>query len=464
MTAILVLGMHRSGTSCVAGMLRASGVASAGPAVRNWDNARGHHESLALVRLNEVVLARSGGHWLAAPGALRWTAEDERERERLLGTAIDGRAPLMKDPRTLLCLAFWRAAKKPFHALGVVRHPLAVARSLASWRALPLAQGLALWTAHNRALLADQREHGYPLIDFERPKAEVVSQVARAGARFGFALDPAALAEAYDERLVHHDELEGEALADLVEPLTLYGELIARAGSSGPRLPRRPFPRAALADFERELAARDLPRAIDAVRAALAHTQAADAVLVPVVAALSRAQAFAEARALVTEATAALEPGLRELLLGKIQLAAGDARGALVHLERACAAPEPFFQARRLLPHALRGAGRKEDARRALHELSALALYPHGPLSQLADWSWNDGEPGRALAEMATAIEAAPRHRRGRMRARRAEWLSAHGERSAAEVELVTALEEDPSYPRVRRELERLRASPGRPS
>jgi len=457
MTAILVLGMHRSGTSCIAGMLQASGVASAGPAVRNWDNARGHHEALALVRLNETVLARSGGHWLAAPGELRWTEDDERERERLLSTPLDGRAPLLKDPRTLLCLAFWRAARTPFHALGVVRHPLSVARSLASWRALPLEQGLALWSAHNRALLADQRAHGYPLIDFERAPVEVVAAVGRACARFGLAPDVARLAGAFDEHLVHHDD-EAETLAGLAEPLELHAQLVARAEGAGPRARRRPFPRASMVAFERELAARDVPRALAAAREALARTAAADAVLVPVVAALSRAQAFAEARALVTAAADALEPGLRELLLGKLQLAAGDARGALLHLERACAAPQPFFQARRLLPHALRAAGLKTDANRALREVAELALYPHDPLSLLAEWSWSDGEPARALAEMATAIQAAPRHRRGRMRARRAEWLSERGERSAAEAELVRAVEEDPTFPRTRRELERLRA------
>ena len=60
--AFLVLGMHRSGTSCLAGMLSAAGVARAGQSVRNWDNARGHFEALALVRLNESVLAASGEH------------------------------------------------------------------------------------------------------------------------------------------------------------------------------------------------------------------------------------------------------------------------------------------------------------------------------------------------------------------------------------------------------------------
>ena len=76
--------MHRSGTSCLAGMLAAGGLASAGDAVRNWDNARGHHEMLDAVRLNEAVLAHSGGHWLSPPAEVRWTDEQAAARDRLL--------------------------------------------------------------------------------------------------------------------------------------------------------------------------------------------------------------------------------------------------------------------------------------------------------------------------------------------------------------------------------------------
>ena len=462
MTAIVVLGMHRSGTSAVAGMLQAGGAASAGPAVRNWDNARGHFEALALVRLNERVLARSGGHWLAAPRALQWTEEDADERERLLTTPVDGRAPLLKDPRTLLVLPFWRAARTPFHALGVVRAPLAAARSLASGRGLALAEGLALWTAHNRALEADQREHGYPLLDFDAAPAALSDALGRACARFGVDVDAQALAAALDERLVHHDAEEPTDVAGLAEAVALHGVLRARAdGAAGAPGRGARFPRSAMAAFERALAARDLAGALAAARAARAQTDAPEGVLVPAVAALVRAQAFDEARALLAEPSSAggLEPALRELLSGKVELAAGDGRAALAHLERACATPAPYYQARRLLPHALRAAGRRAEARRALLDSAELALYPHGPLAQLAEWSWSDGEVRAALEQMEAAIAAAPRHRRGRMRARRAAWLVELGAPAAADAELVTALEEDPTYPRARAELAALRAA-----
>ena len=438
MTAVVVLGMHRSGTSCLAGMLAAGGVASAGEAVRNWDNARGHHEMLDVVRLDEAVLAHSGGHWLSPPADVRWTAAHAEARDAVLRATIAGRPALLKDPRMLLVLPFWRASAVPFRAIGIVRHPLAVARSLAAWREMPLADGLALWIAHARALAADRAQHGYPVVDFEQPKDAVIAAVA---AEF-----PAADGSAYEEQLVHHDGGDPPVLAGLAEAEALYREL---AGESA--RPARPaFPRDELAAFGERLVAGDTEAALAHARAALDAVADAAAVLVPVVTSLVRQRAYAGARALIGEHAARLDGGLADLLLGKVWLAAGDATSALRHLEAACAVAHPLFQARHLLPQALRAAGRHAEARAALERVVGEALYPHGPLATLAEWSWLDGDRGRALGEMQRAIDAAPHHRRGRLRTRRAEWLLAEGDANAARAELVRALDEDPGYTRSR--------------
>jgi Tetratricopeptide repeat len=456
--ALLVLGMHRSGTSCLAGMLQSAGVAAAGASVRNWDNARGHFERLELVRLNEAVLFRSGGHWLGAPGEVRWSEEEARERDRLLAEPVGGRPALLKDPRTLLTLPFWRASKVPFHALGIVRHPLAVARSLQAWRALPLAQGLALWTAHNRVLRAEHLAHGTPLIDFEQSEG-LVEAVGEACRLLGLATEPGALAAGLEERLVHHDGAEPDATAELREAEALHAELVAccigpRSSSEGPGAPRR-FPRALLERFERLVEARELTPALAAAAEALAAAEDPGAVAVPVVSALLRVRAHAEAWAFLARAST-LEPGLVELLRGKLALAQGDARAAVRHLSVAAAVPTPHFQALRLLPHALRQAGRRAEAEERMAALAPLALYPHGPLMLLAEWAWDDGRREVALPRARAAIEAAPGHRRGRLRARLAEWQLALGAREAARAELAHALEEDPSYPRARDALARL--------
>jgi hypothetical protein len=424
-------------------MLAAGGLASAGDAVRNWDNARGHHEMLDMVRLDEAVLAYSGGHWLSPPRELRWTDEHEASRDRLLRARIGGKPVLLKDPRTLLALAFWRASPVPFHVLGIVRHPLAVARSLESWRGMPLDDGIALWTAHNRALAADHALYGYPLIDFEQPKPTVVAAVIAACTSFGAAIDVVALAAAFEEKLVHHDDGDAPALAGLDEAVALYRSL-AGCGVGA----RSRFPRGELAAFYRLLDDHDLLSALERSRVALAAVGDAAAVLVPVVTALVRHRAFAETRALISEHTARLDAGLAALLHGKVLLAMGDAAGATPYLEAACAVPQPLFQACQLLPQALRGSGRNVEAREAMQRVVSAALYPHGPLATLAEWSWLDGDRSAAVCQMADAIAAAPLRRRGRLRTRRAEWLIAGGDSVGARVELIRAIEEDPGYAR----------------
>ncbi len=426
-------------------MLAAGGLASAGEAVRNWDNAHGHFEMLDAVRLDEAVLAHSGGHWLSPPAEVRWTDEHAAARDRLLATRIDGRPALIKDPRTLLVLPFWRASAVPLHTIAIVRHPLAVARSLESWRSTPLREGIALWTAHNRPLLADRARHDYALIDFDAPKDTVVASVIAAARAFSSSIDEAALAAAYEDQLVHH-EGAGAPIEGLDEALALHAQLVGPRATSA----RRTFPRASLDAFATHVEHRDLARAMASAREALANIVDAAAVLVPVVTALVKHRAYDEARTLIAEHAARLDDGLADLLHGKVLLGAGDAASAVEHLEAACAVARPFHQARHLLPQALRGAGRHAEARGALERVAGEALYPHGPLATLAEWSWLDGDCTRALAEMARAIAAAPPHRRGRLRTRRAEWLLAHGDANAARDELERAIVEDPAYERSR--------------
>jgi tetratricopeptide (TPR) repeat protein len=196
--------------------------------------------------------------------------------------------------------------------------------------------------------------------------------------------------------------------------------------------------------------ARSPQESLGPARAALAAVVDAAAVLVPIVTALVRRHAYAEARVLIAEQAHRLDDGFADLLLAKISLASGDAATAVGHLEAALSIPSPLFQARNLLPQALRAAGRHAEARAALRDLAAIALYPHGPLATLAEWSWLDGDRDRALADMQQAIDAAPLHRRGRLRTRRAEWLLARNDRAAARAELQRSLVEDPAYARAR--------------
>ena len=104
---VTVLGMHRSGTSAIAGMLADHGVELGPVSEQNRFNPRGNREIRELNRLHDRVLERSGGSWWEPPARIRARSGDYRRRNRILGS-IPGETIGVKDPRLLLVLDLWR--------------------------------------------------------------------------------------------------------------------------------------------------------------------------------------------------------------------------------------------------------------------------------------------------------------------------------------------------------------------
>lgn len=452
---ILVLGAPRTGTSCVAGMLAAGGARVPGPAVRNWDNAHGHFEATAAVRLSDRVLSLSGGSWMQAPAALRWDAGAEAERDRLL-RPVDGQPALLKDPRMLLCWPFWAGGGAGMRLIGTVRHPLAAARSMSAWRRIGLDDGLRLWLAHARVLLELARGRGVPLVDID---AESPAFLARMDALAPPGFDRAAMAAHYDPRELHHDG-DGGAAGDptaLAGALAVHAAMLALMPASARRA-QPPFPWAAIERIRRLLERGETAAALPLARAAVADAADPVAVLLPLASDLLRANAAAAVLELagLARAPAAVDG----LLRGKALLALGRAAEAVAALQAATAGDAPFWEARSLLAQALHAARRRDEARALLLRIAPEAVHPAGCLSTAAEWAWRDRDRDEALRLFAAAIAASPPHRRGRLRCRRAELLRELGRGDDARAELEAACDEDPAYARAR---ELLLAAGGKP-
>jgi len=183
--AILVLGMHRSGTSCLAGSLEQRGLHLG--EVYQWRpyNTKGNRENQRVMDLNDAVLAHSGGRWDQPPAALAWTAEHAARRDALIAELRGGSRGHwgFKDPRTLLTFDFWHQAIADARLVGTFRHPLAVARSLnARDAAMSLERGLALWQAYNERLLERHMSAPFPILCFDSDETgyrRTVDAVAR---------------------------------------------------------------------------------------------------------------------------------------------------------------------------------------------------------------------------------------------------------------------------------------------
>lgn len=152
---VLVVGMHRSGTSAVARVLNLLGLPTCDASdlmPHLHGNPTGHWESQTMMRVNERLLAEIGARWNFVPdidgpvsawhGLARHAAEARSTFLRLHPTATW----VWKDPRLCVLLPFWRtvlACDPP--VVLVLRHPLEISASLAKRDRVPQWQALLLW-------------------------------------------------------------------------------------------------------------------------------------------------------------------------------------------------------------------------------------------------------------------------------------------------------------------------------
>lgn len=158
--AVLVLGMHRSGTSALAGTLARLGVQAPLSLIEpTRNNPKGYFESTVLMRFHDEVLASAGTAWsdwdrfdpawmdseVAGDFIARLPAILEEEYG-------DGRLLLVKDPRICRLLPLWlRVLAKLDIAPKIVlpvRHPGEVAESLEARNDFGRQRAGLIWLRH----------------------------------------------------------------------------------------------------------------------------------------------------------------------------------------------------------------------------------------------------------------------------------------------------------------------------
>jgi len=182
---VAVLGMHRSGTSALAGSLEQHGLFLGHVSTSNAHNPKGNRESTEVRRLNEDVLRSSGGAWKAPPAAVQWSADQQERARRLLADHAGRPAWGFKDPRTLLTLAGWQTLVPDLEHAGIFRHPLRVARSLEQRDGMDREAAVGLWRAYNERLLAAHRDRAFPLVCFDDEPQELGRKLLQVAAALG---------------------------------------------------------------------------------------------------------------------------------------------------------------------------------------------------------------------------------------------------------------------------------------
>ena len=160
---VLVLGMHRAGTSAMTGAVAELGMALPPDPdlIRGMPDNPVHYESRALIEVNDAILAGLGGAWnVPVESPVGWETEqpaidcDDTARSALW-RIFPGPGPnVWKDPRNCLLLPYWRRLlAEPVVAVFIWRSPHSVAASLRHRDGTTLAHGLALWEHYNRHAL-----------------------------------------------------------------------------------------------------------------------------------------------------------------------------------------------------------------------------------------------------------------------------------------------------------------------
>ncbi len=156
--AVLITGMHRSGTSSVAG---AASLLGAAPPAHMLppapDNPSGFWESPVIIAANDRILTAGSSSWHDCLGFdcdgfsdhARTTAATFIMASVLAEYPPNSRMLLIKDPRVCLLLDLWLRALHDMQistaVLLVLRHPCEVMASMAKRDLLPAAYTTALW-------------------------------------------------------------------------------------------------------------------------------------------------------------------------------------------------------------------------------------------------------------------------------------------------------------------------------
>ncbi len=157
---ILVLGMHRSGTSVATRIISLLGADLPQGLVPPADNnPTGYWESRDLLTLNDRLLASGGSRWDDwGPSPRAYQVIDQKDviqtqfLDVLQREFAASKWFVVKDPRICRLVPFWLEVLRRFHTRAVAvlpfRHPFEVAHSLHERNSIPFTEGCLLWLRH----------------------------------------------------------------------------------------------------------------------------------------------------------------------------------------------------------------------------------------------------------------------------------------------------------------------------
>ncbi|NNM82142.1 MAG: hypothetical protein HKL98_06030 [Burkholderiales bacterium] len=225
--ALVIIGMHRSGTSATTGALRCLGVDLGNRLYKGHEgiNDKGYFEHSDLADANDEALSALGSSW----DDILLRQENWWKREELIPFAARIRSHIrkdfanssiwaVKDPRVCRLLPWWLeifdSERISPRFIFVIRSPHAVFRSLERRDGFSMEKSFLLWSLHY--LEAEQWSRNFPraFVDFDRfiehPAQELARVEETLGISFPISVENAApcLNQFLSRDLRHHQERE----------------------------------------------------------------------------------------------------------------------------------------------------------------------------------------------------------------------------------------------------------------
>ncbi|HEY9510267.1 MAG TPA: hypothetical protein VIV82_10430, partial [Verrucomicrobiae bacterium] len=181
---VVVLGMHRSGTSLLTHLLSTLGVELGEKLVAaDGNNEAGYWEQEEIYRTQDALLDRIGRRWISSSGTLPfpdqwWRLPEAQPFKARLIEIVRGELNqtkdvwAFKDPRTSRLLPMWEEIfaelqLKPIYLLAV-REPTAVVSSVVKRDEIPAARAELLWLLHNLDVIRDAGDQLRLVVDYDR--------------------------------------------------------------------------------------------------------------------------------------------------------------------------------------------------------------------------------------------------------------------------------------------------------
>lgn len=221
---IVVLGMHRSGTSFITRAINLLGARVGDHLLGEKEtNPAGFWEHKHPLRINRNLLEMSGGRWDDPPNDVEAGPVSKLEAKLFLARLHAGRetTAVWKDPRTLLTFPVWRREMVNYVPVFIFRHPAAVASSLRRRNGFPREKSLTLWSKYNRRLLEiDDYEEASYFVEFDGGTDHISKVLQNISNEVGLEFSKEAV-EFYDERMINHkkQDLRDREIKDIYKEL-----------------------------------------------------------------------------------------------------------------------------------------------------------------------------------------------------------------------------------------------------